>query len=232
MVLPRTLPTILAALLLVVSPVPAADEEPPPSLDDLLGIEEGADAGEGEAARAEAAQAELERRLDEDEIADAFLAAVARMRDVAERLEARFDTGVGTQRAQEEILARLDSLIDAARRQQASNSSCSQGSPGSSSPSDSAKPSDPGQQPERKPGDGSSPTAARRNAASDAVEGDPPPMQEGDLAPLLEESRSEWGHLPQRVRDMLMQGRREKFSSLYERLTREYYRRLAEEGTP
>jgi len=28
-----------------------------------------------------------------------------------------------------------------------------------------------------------------------------------------------------------MQGREEKFSSLYEQMTREYYRRLAEEGS-
>jgi hypothetical protein len=44
--------------------------------------------------------------------------------------------------------------------------------------------------------------------------------------------RSEWGSLPQRVRDMLLQGRNEKFSSLYEKLTGEYYRRLAEGDSP
>ncbi|HRP63251.1 MAG TPA: VOC family protein, partial [Phycisphaerales bacterium] len=56
-----------------------------------------------------------------------------------------------------------------------------------------------------------------------------PPMQEGDINTVFEESRSEWGSLPERVRDMLLQGRRERFSSLYEQLTREYYRRLAED---
>ena len=48
----------------------------------------------------------------------------------------------------------------------------------------------------------------------------------------LEEERTEWGNLPERVRDMLLQGSKEKFSSLYKQLTREYYRRLAEEGSP
>jgi hypothetical protein len=48
---------------------------------------------------------------------------------------------------------------------------------------------------------------------------------------VFEESRTEWGGLPQRVRDMLLQGRGEKFSSLYEQMTREYYRKLAEEGS-
>ena len=46
-------------------------------------------------------------------------------------------------------------------------------------------------------------------------------MQQGDVDTVLEEGRTEWGNLPQRVRDMLLQGRREKFSSLYKRLTNE-----------
>ena len=57
-------------------------------------------------------------------------------------------------------------------------------------------------------------------------------MQEGDINTVMDETRSEWGNLPQRVRDMLLQGRREKFSNLYDQLTAEYYKRLAEEGTP
>ena len=44
----------------------------------------------------------------------------------------------------------------------------------------------------------------------------------------MEELDREWGGLPRRIRDMLMQGRREAFSSVYEQMTREYYRRLAE----
>ena len=38
--------------------------------------------------------------------------------------------------------------------------------------------------------------------------------------------------LPERIREMLLQGKQETFSSLYEQLTQEYYRRLAEEGSP
>ncbi len=57
-------------------------------------------------------------------------------------------------------------------------------------------------------------------------------MQQGDINTMIEEQRTEWGNLPQRVREMLLQGREEKFSSLYEELTREYYRRLAEDGSP
>ena len=49
---------------------------------------------------------------------------------------------------------------------------------------------------------------------------------------MIDETRIEWGNLPPRVRDQLLQGRSDKYSSHYERLTREYYRRLAEEGSP
>ena len=74
--------------------------------------------------------------------------------------------------------------------------------------------------------------AQRNNQPSDSQEGDPPPMQQGDINTVLEESRAEWGSLPPRVRDQLLQGRKEKFSSLYQQLTQEYYKRLAEEGSP
>ena len=47
----------------------------------------------------------------------------------------------------------------------------------------------------------------------------------------LSESRIEWGKLPERVRELVLQGRRDRVSSIYERLTREYYRRLAEEAS-
>jgi hypothetical protein len=61
---------------------------------------------------------------------------------------------------------------------------------------------------------------------------DPPSPQDADPNSILEETRSEWGNLPQRVRDMLLQGRKDSYSPLYKRLTEEYYKRLAEEGSP
>ena len=48
---------------------------------------------------------------------------------------------------------------------------------------------------------------------------------------MIDETYQEWGNLPARVRDVLTQGRNQPFSRLYEQLTREYYRRLAEEGS-
>ena len=51
------------------------------------------------------------------------------------------------------------------------------------------------------------------------------------LGPIQGSGR-EWGNLPPRVRDELQQGLSEPFSSIYERLTEQYYQRLAEEEGP
>jgi len=48
---------------------------------------------------------------------------------------------------------------------------------------------------------------------------------------VMEEGRVEWGTLPPRIRDLVQQGRRDRVSSLYLRLTEEYYRRMAEEAS-
>jgi hypothetical protein len=55
-----------------------------------------------------------------------------------------------------------------------------------------------------------------------------------DMAALgqMEEGRSEWGRLPQRVREIIMQSRRDRVSALYQQATEAYYRRLAEARDP
>ena len=57
----------------------------------------------------------------------------------------------------------------------------------------------------------------------------PPPGRTGDLNTELEETESEWGHLPPRMREMLEQAQNGFMSGLYRRLTEEYYKRLAED---
>jgi len=90
----------------------------PPTLDDLLGIEED-DSGEGAAEAAERQQQEeLDQRLGEQRMADAFEGAIEQMQLSAELLDEQFDAGLGTQRVQEEILAGLDTLIDEAKKSQ------------------------------------------------------------------------------------------------------------------
>jgi len=165
---------------------------------------------------------ELERRLNDEEIGSTFGEAIAQMGRAAEQLEQRFDTGLGTQRVQEDILKKLDDLLEAAKQQQSQGGSSA--SSASASPQPSPQPGKQGQRPQ--------PGQQRNPSPSSSQEGDPPPMQQGDINTMIEEQRTEWGNLPQRIRELLLQGREEKFSSLYEQLTREYYRRLAEDGSP
>jgi len=219
---------ILAALL--GTPLAAQDaqeqKKTPPSLDELLGLDEETDEdGDGTPAERvadEDAERELQRRLNEEKIGDAFEVAIRQMGVAAEQLDQHFDTGLGTQRVQEEVLDKLAFLLDAAKKQNSGGSS-------SSSSRQQSKP-----QPQPKPGEQKSQQQQNPNQQASESNGQaeaPPPESARDLNSVLDESRTEWGNLPQRVRDVLLQGRREKFSSLYEQLTREYYRRLAEEGS-
>ncbi len=74
--------------------VPDEKPDPPPSLDDLLGLEANeSEVQADEAARTES-ERELQRRLDEKEITDAFLVALDKMATSAKRLGDLFDTGL------------------------------------------------------------------------------------------------------------------------------------------
>jgi hypothetical protein len=200
-----------------------ASDDRAPSLDELLGIEEDEGSRTADEVAGEESQTELQRRLNAEDLGDAFTQAIEKMTISADLLEQRFDTGLGTQRAQEDVLAKLDQLVDIARSMQSSSSSSSNSS-GQRQPS-------PQQQPGRNQSQANQAAGDQRTNASNSQEGDPPARRDGEVNAVFEESRTEWGSLPQRVRDMLLQGRREKFSSLYEQLTREYYQRLAEEGS-
>ena len=218
---------------LLVTPVfaqntPPPDEEPK-SLDELLGIDPDEDEAGADDAAAREREDELQRELDNAQIGEAFALAVSKMSMSADLLDESFDTGLGTQRVQEDILAKLDQIIEAAKKQQNQGSSSSSSS-SSSNPQDGQQDRDPGQQQRQQNQDNQA--QQRQQQPGEPSEGDPPPREDGDINMILEETRTEWGALPERVRNMLLQGRQEQFSSLYERLTREYYKRLAEEGTP
>jgi cation transport regulator ChaB len=49
---------------------------------------------------------------------------------------------------------------------------------------------------------------------------------------VLAEGRTEWGTLPQRIREIMSQARRDRVSALYQEATEAYYRRLAERRDP
>lgn len=204
-------------------PADAQAEDTAPSLDELLGLDEADDGAAEQAARQN--EQELERRLRDAQISDVFVLALEKMQLSADLLDVELDPGLGTQRVQQDVLAKLDQLIDMAKemsqQQQMSGgaSSGQQGRPGQSQP---------------QPGASKTAGASGQRQAGPAQDGsaiEPPPGRSGDINTVLEETESEWGHLPARLRDMLQQGRSGYISGLYRKLTEEYYKRLAEEGS-
>jgi hypothetical protein len=211
------------------APASQPTQTPPSSLDELLGIEKEKPASSQPDAAAKDNSEELKRKLNETEAADAFEAAIQKMSLSADLLDTQFDTGLGTQRVQEDITNKLDLLIKQAKKQKSKSKSSSSSSNQQQSRNQQDQP-----KPDKQQNKSQNQEAGdkRNNKPSDSREGDPPELQEGDLNKVMDETRTEWGNLPQRVRDMLLQGRKEKFSNLYEQLTQEYYKRLAEEAAP
>jgi hypothetical protein len=175
------------------------------------------------AAESVAGDSALRRALTEQEAADAFQQILAQMRRSATLLDERSETGLETQRIQEEVLAKLDLLLrQPPRRGQ-----------GSSSSSRSQQQQQQQQVPNQQRGAaGEQENQAGQQEGDQASSAAPgvPLQEEALLEQALESEGSEWGNLPERVRDMIRQGVRSRPSSLYLRLTEDYYRRLAEES--
>lgn len=212
---------------------PAKPAEPLPGLDELLGLPPAParpDAGPGAGPGAEpppqdAIRTELERKLTDKKIDDNFRQAVQLMSDVASRLARARDAGVDTQRTQEEIIRRLDALIEAAKeREQQKQKSSSQSQ--SQSQKDQQQNPTPQQQQRQQQQQQQQQAAAGDNQG----EVTPPGLRTGALnKEALDAAVAAWGSLPERVRESLLQGMGDRFSNLYDALTQEYYRRLAEE---
>lgn len=192
------------------------------SLDELLGLEENDDTDSAREAAEREAQEELERALIQREIDSAFKEAVRKMAISAELLGERFDPGLGTQRIQEAIIQKLDELIASARKQQSSSSSSS-----SSSSQQQARQQQARRQQSNQPSQNQS--TGQQPATNSSPR--PPGSEQGDFNSLLQESRIEWGSLPPRIRDQLLQSLKEEPSALYRRLTQDYYKRLADEAS-
>lgn len=193
------------------------EDEPLPTLDELLGLHTDDDSANEESAETtDATDAELDRQLDTDKpIADEFLEAVGLMRESATRLSGQTDTGVVTQRLQEDILRRLDELIDKAGEQSSSSSS-------SSSEQEQQQRQQPNQQSRDE-------NQANINENQDTT--NPPGGQDARLGAQATLDGARWGNLPERLRDALLQGSSDSYSSLYKSMTEKYYRRLAEEAS-
>lgn len=197
------------------------EEDPLPTLDELLGLDESGDASDDTDAedapvRTDAADDELDRELDPAKpIADEFLEAVNLMRESAGRLSDQTDTGAVTQRLQEDILRRLDELISKSSEQSSSSSSSS-----------SQQQQQQQQQPNQAQRDMSNQNVTEGEDAQDA-----PAKQDARLGAQATLDGARWGSLPERLREALLQGSSDRYSSLYQSMTEMYYRKLAEEAS-
>ena len=203
--------TWLSAVLLAFTA--AAFAQDPPTLDELLDI----DTPEAEAEAEAPAPAPAEEEIEIEEPGAAFEQIVSDMDDVAQRLGLRQDPGIETQRTQQRIIDRLDRLISQLQQQQGGGSSSSSSS--SQQQQDTGTQGSRGRQ-QAQPGGAQSATGPGGAAVP----------REAEQMGTLSENVSEWGNLPPRLRDQLLQGMEDRFSSLYRDLTEAYYRRLAEEA--
>ena len=220
------------------SPVsPPAEKAPPRSLDDLLGVPAGAEGKSPTESAEDAARREqekrLERSLNEASMQDLVQRAMDGMKTAAERLTDARDPGLGTQRVQEDVVRPLDRLLEEAQKRQGKKSSSSKSGSKKKQPS---KQNDGKQDPSEQNGQQqrqNSRSASSQSDASDPGDGEKSETRDDGVAETSElaETRIEWGQLPERVRELVLQGRRDRVSTIYERLTREYYRRLAEEAS-
>lgn len=212
------------AIITLLVAVPALAQ---PTLDELLDLEPAPQEREPAppAPRQQDAPAEVpidqpvERRLTGEQAADAFKQALQQMDEVAQRLAAAQDAGLETQRLQESVLEKLAMVIEAA--QQMSGGSSSQQQQGQPQQQDT------GSEQNQQQGQAQAQASAGENRGETT---NPPSPAAGEQAGAIAEERREWGNLPPRIRDELIQASNERFSPVYKTLTEAYYQRLAEEG--
>jgi hypothetical protein len=211
------------------SPASGAKPAAEPSLDELLGLPAGGKPAGAEGAKPDAppkakdaAKAELDRKLGPEEAADEFEEAVKLMDETAKRLTDSKDSGIDTQRMQAQTIEKLDKLIDQAKKQK--NKSKSKSKSQQNQDQDQQNQQQQSSQQNQK-------NQQQQNAAQQAAanaQGGNVGQQSGKLNPPPGAGAA-WGQLPQRLRDALMQGSGDYTSAKWEALTREYYKRLAEQ---
>lgn len=215
----------------------SAHAEDLPSLDDLLNLDVPKTQNKPQAD---------DKPIDPDAVTSnqgrqALERAVTGMQKVATRMGDDRDVSLSLQRSQEKIIKDLDEVIAAAKKQQnqqqASSTSSSQSkqqeqsqkqndtSKNSSKRSDTQNGNTNGQQQQSASQQSKS---QKGNAADTAAQ--MKTQQPQNAAQPIESGKVEWGSLPPRLRDELMQGTQERFSPVYEKQTEAYYRRLAEEA--
>lgn len=199
---------------------PSKDEQ---SLDELLGLEKKDDTKKDETSKdADPAatgekkstqDAALERALNPNEDQDGFKQAVELMKETSVRMVSSKDVGLDTQRLQEQVLRKLDKMIDDAQKNQSKNSK--------------QKPQDQQQQQNQQQQQKQSSQSQSATQDGKEAKGGNVAQQNAQPNSVAAGATAAWGGLPPHVRDALMQGLSDRFSTSYQRLTEEYYKRLA-----
>jgi len=188
---------------------------------------------------------EIERALaDPEEVPILLQQALNDMQDASRQLHT--DAGVSTQRKMEEAMLKLDRMIAEAKKQQQQQQSSSSSSSSSASQQQQSgdqqaqqqqagSQQNAGQQNQDKPGDqqgdqSGEPKDGVTNMGNAGVNPNTRSGEAGGPIRSIEELKKEWGSLPARVREDLLEGLDERFSPLYREMTESYYQRLAEEG--
>ena len=157
----------------------------------------------------------LKERPTKGEQDNPLLRVGRRMRQVEDRL-AEADPGEATRKVQKQIVEDLDALIDQLKKQGQQSSSSQQQQQQQ-------------QQQQRRPtnsqgqGENQSPS---RDAARRASRGRPVRPQTGPLDELAKTDL--WGHLPEKLREQMMQAFSETFLPRYEAMLNQYYKTLAD----
>ena len=208
----------------------SGEKDPPKSLDELLGIDEGS--REDDSLLENRDRKKLEDRLQEREIESDLESAIDDMDLAAEMISTDGNVGMDLQRLQQSIIDRLDAVIEEAkRRQEEQQSSGSSSSSDSSSQQSTSEPPSNTSSDQQEEDEGSATAGDRTDGSASGQSQTMNVVQSGSEGVLFEESDVEWGRLPDRVREVIRQGMRESISRRYKALTEAYYRRLAEEAS-
>ncbi|MBY0308412.1 MAG: hypothetical protein K2Q09_06695 [Phycisphaerales bacterium] len=203
------------------APKPPPAAPPVPTLDESLGLAKPA-SRPGPTEGKPTVPPDLERALNGEQEGNELERAVALMDESARRLGDEKDATIATQRVQEETVRLLDALVKKGNQKknpQSKQQSRQQKQEQQQQPSQSQQSQQQQQQQQQQnPGQDTSPSV-ERGGTTDAR-----------MRPGIDAARAAWGNLPQRVRQLLMQGSGDQFSKEYQRLTEEYYKRLGEGG--
>lgn len=158
-----------------------------------------------------------------DDEGDPLARAGRRMRAAQERI-AKSQADRPTQELQEQAVAALDELIEQAKKKRGKKSS---GKQDQQQASRRSQPKQPQNQQQQEGGQGSGASTQPARDSTDELR--PDRVEQIDAAAAQELMKDLWGHLPNRVKEQMLQSSMEEFLPKYQALIEEYFKRLIDE---